>query len=357
MFKGIEDKKLRCEELQKLISDPKVISNSSLYQKCAKEFAELSRVISRYNDYQRLLKEIKEAEHVLGEKGPDESFMELARQEIEALTKQKAALVHEIEGMLVTGEDALMGKDIIMEIRAGTGGLEASLFAADLFRMYSKYAQSKGWQVEIISSNITEKGGLKEVIFSISGTNVYDRLRFESGTHRAQRVPETEASGRIHTSAVTVAVLPEAEDVDIEIKQEDLRIDVFRAGGKGGQHVNKTESAVRITHVPTGVVISCQDERSQYKNKEKALRVLRARLYDMMKVEQAKKISKDRKAQVGTGDRSEKIRTYNFPDRRVTDHRIGFTIHGLENVMEGDMDKLIEALKDEEKKLRFGGAA
>jgi peptide chain release factor 1 len=354
MFKGIEDKKLRYEELQKLISDPKVISNSNLYQKYAKEFAELSRLINKYNEYQKLLNAMKEAEHMLAEKGHDESFMELARQELATLNQDKEVIEKEIAELVESGQDTLRDRDIIMEIRAGTGGLEASLFAANLFRMYSKYAQRKGWQVEIMSSNVTEKGGFKEVIFSISGTNVYDTLKFESGTHRVQRVPETEASGRIHTSAATVAVLPEAEDLDVEVKPEDLKMDVFRAGGKGGQHVNKTESAVRITHVPTGLVVSCQDERSQEKKKEKALRVLRARLYDMNKMEQEKKISKDRKQQVGTGDRSEKIRTYNFPDRRITDHRIGFTIHELENVLEGDLDKLIEALKAEEKKLRFG---
>jgi peptide chain release factor 1 len=353
MFKGVEAKKARHEELQKQLSDPKVIGNSSLYQKCAKEFAELSKLVNKYADYQKLLKDIKEAEHVLGEPGHDESFMELAREELNKLLGEKAAVEAQLEDMLSGGGDPLKGRDIIMEIRAGTGGLEASLFAAELFRMYSKYAQRQGWQVEIMDSNMTEKGGFKEVIFSVKGENVYDRLKFESGTHRVQRVPETEASGRIHTSAVTVAVLPEAEDVDIEIKPEDLKIDVFRAGGAGGQHVNKTESAVRITHIPTGVVVSCQDERSQYKNKEKALRVLRARIYDMVRTEQEKKISKDRKQQVGSGDRSEKIRTYNFPDRRVTDHRIGFTMHGLENVLEGEIEPLIEALKAEEKKLKF----
>lgn len=354
MLKDIEAKKLRFEELQQLISDPKVIANSQLYQRCAKEFAELSKLLNKYNEYQKLLKNIKEAEHVLSEKGHDESFTELARQELEGLTSGRNALEAELEELSSGSQDALKDKNIIMEIRAGTGGLEASLFAADLFRMYSKYAQRQGWQAEVMSSNTTEKGGFKEIIFSITGQGVYGKLKFESGTHRVQRVPETEASGRIHTSAATVAVLPEVEDVDVQIKPEDLRIDVFRAGGAGGQHVNKTESAVRITHLPTGVVVSCQDERSQYKNKEKALRVLRARIYDMVRTEQEKKISKDRKEQVGTGDRSEKIRTYNFPDRRVTDHRIGFTMHGLENVLEGDMEPLIQALRAEEKKLRLG---
>lgn len=354
MLKDIEAKKTRHEELQKLISDPKVIANSNLYQRYAKEFAEISRLINKYSEYQKLLRELKETESVLLEKGHDEPFIELARQELQDLMKNKETMESEIEALSAGGGDALKDRDIIMEIRAGTGGIEASLFAADLFRMYSKYAQRKGWQVEIMSSNVTEKGGFKEIIFSISGKEVYDKLKFESGTHRVQRVPETEAGGRIHTSAATVAVLPEAEDIDIEIRPEDLRIDVFRSGGKGGQHVNKTESAVRITHLPTGFVVSCQDERSQHKNKEKAFRVLRARLYDMTKMEQERKTAKDRKQQVGTGDRSEKIRTYNFPDRRVTDHRIGLTLHNLENLLEGDLDKLIDALKAEDKKLRLG---
>ncbi|MCM8781815.1 MAG: peptide chain release factor 1 [Candidatus Omnitrophica bacterium] len=354
MFKDIEKKKIRHGELQRLLSDPSVIANSTLYQKYAKEFADLSRLLNKFNEYQKLLQEIKETEHMLTEKGHDETFIELAKQEMEKLIERKNALMGDIENLLIDERNPLRNKDIIMEIRAGTGGLEATLFVADLFRMYSKYAQKQGWQLEIISSNPSEKGGFKEIIFSISGTEVYDRLRFESGTHRVQRIPETEASGRIHTSAATVAVLPEAEDVEVNIKPEDLKIEVFRAGGKGGQHVNKTESAVRITHLPTGLVISCQDERSQHKNKEKALRVLRARLYDITRKEQEKKISKDRKEQIGTGDRSEKIRTYNFPDRRVTDHRIGLTIYGLENILEGDIDKIILPLKEEEKKVKLG---
>lgn len=355
MFKDIEKKKARHEELQRLISDPGVIANSNLYQKYAKEFAELGKLVSKYNEYQKLLNDIKDTERMLGEKCHDDSFIELAKQELEELTKRKEALIFEIGNLLITEADPLIGKNIIMEIRAGTGGLEAGLFAANLFRMYSKYAQRQGWQIEVMSSNPSEKGGFKEIIFSISGKMVYDKLKFESGTHRVQRVPETEASGRIHTSAATVAVLPEAEERDVEIKTEDLRIDVFRSGGKGGQSVNKTESAVRITHLPTGLVVACQDERSQYKNKMKALRVLRARLYEANRIDQAKKVSKDRKKQVGTGDRSEKIRTYNFPDRRVTDHRIGLTLHELENILEGNLDKLIVGLKEEEKKLKLGG--
>jgi peptide chain release factor 1 len=244
-------------------------------------------------------------------------------------------------------------RDIIVEIRAGTGGIEASLFAGDLLRMYSKYAARNGWKVELIDSSTSEKGGYKEVIFSISGQGVFGKMKFESGTHRVQRVPETEASGRIHTSAATVAVLPEAKEVEIDIKPEDLKVDVFRSGGAGGQGVNRTDSAVRLTHIPTGMVVTCQDERSQLKNKSKAMKVLRARLYDMQQREQMEKLTKVRRAQVGSGDRSEKIRTYNFPDRRVTDHRIGFTTHDLEGILEGDVDELVSALREEEKRLRL----
>lgn len=354
MLHDISKQKLRHEELQRLISEPGVIANPNLYKRYAKELAELAKLINKYEDYKKALGEIRDIEQMLGEKCHDESFIELARRELEQVRQRRDSLGLEIEDLLLGGDDPLADKDIIMEIRAGTGGIEAGLFAADLFRMYSKYAQKQGWQIEIMSSNPTEKRGFKEIIFSVSGEKVYDKMRFESGTHRVQRVPETEASGRIHTSAVTVAVLPEAQDVDVEIKPEDFKIDVFRAGGKGGQHVNKTESAVRITHSPTGLVVTCQDERSQYKNKEKAMRVLRARLYDMIRAEQEKKISKDRKKQVGSGDRSEKIRTYNFPDRRVTDHRIGLTLHGLEDILEGNIDKLMSALKEEEKRLRLG---
>ncbi len=352
MLKGLEEKKRRYEELQKLISDPKVISSKVEYQKYTKEMAGLTSVVHKYNDYLRVDNELKDMEKVLTEKGHDQDFLHLAVEEKAKLEEKKKALEIELEELLLEG--SLGGdKNVIMEIRAGTGGLEASLFAADLLRMYSKYASKKGWKSEPIDANITEKSGYKEVIFSISGKDVYGTLRYESGTHRVQRVPITEASGRIHTSAATVAVLPEAGDVEVDIKPQDLKIDVFRASGRGGQHVNVTDSAVRITHLATGLVVTCQDERSQHKNKAKALRVLRARLLAKIEQEQAKKISADRKAQVGSGDRSEKIRTYNFPDRRVTDHRIGLTIHNLEGVMEGDLDEIIQALKDADRKARL----
>jgi len=350
--RAIEEKKRRHDELHHLLADPKVIANNSEYQVLAKEFAALGPVVEMYNKYLRLRTDIGDLEKVLSEKGHDKDFMLLAEDEKLKLEKELKELEVYIEDVLLSAESG-GDRNIIMEIRAGTGGLEASLFAADLLRMYSKYAAKRGWKVELIDSSMTEKGGYKEVILSISGKGVYDRMKFESGTHRVQRVPDTEASGRIHTSAATVAVLPEAEEVDIEIKPEDIRIDVFRSGGAGGQGVNRTDSAVRLTYLPTGMVVTCQDERSQLKNKAKAMRVLRARLFDERKNAQDSKISQARKAQVGTGDRSEKIRTYNFPDRRVTDHRIGFTVHNLEDVLEGELEEIVEALRSEDKKLKL----
>ena len=351
-----EDKKRRHEKLQELLSDPKVIANAAEYQGYARELSGLTSIVNKYNEYVRIAKDIKDLDKVLSEKGHDKEFIVLAEEEKHKL----ARALKDCEGRL---EDLILEKEsggernIIMEIRAGTGGLEASLFAGDLLRMYSRYAAKKGWKVELIDSSTTEKGGYKEVIISISGDGVYGRMKFESGTHRVQRVPDTEASGRIHTSAATVAVLPEAEEVEIDVKPEDVKIDVFRSGGAGGQGVNRTDSAVRLTHLPTGMVVTCQDERSQLKNKSKAMRVLRARLFDLRQTEHNRKISESRRAQVGSGDRSEKIRTYNFPDRRVTDHRIGFTAHNLEDILEGDMDEIIGALKAEEKALKLKAAA
>jgi len=355
--KIIEEKRKRSEKLHELLSDPKVIANASEYQSLAKELAGITPIINCYDNHLKLIKDHKELDKVLSGKdhGYDKEFLVLAEEEKHKLEKAIKDSELTLEEMILekeTGGD----RDIIMEIRAGTGGLEASLFAADLLRMYSKYAAKRGWKVELIDSSTTEKGGYKEVIFSISGKGVYGHLKLESGTHRVQRVPETEANGRVHTSAATVAVLPEAQDVEIDIKPEHLRIDVFRSGGAGGQGVNRTDSAVRLTHIPTGMVVTCQDERSQLKNKAKAMRVLRARLFDLKKTEQDSKIALSRKAQVGSGDRSEKIRTYNFPDRRITDHRIGFTVHNLEGVLEGELDEIIAALRMEEKKLRLKAA-
>ncbi len=348
----LEDRKKRYDELHGLLADEKVLANQAEYQAYAKEMSALTPLINEYNLYRKILKDIDETQKVLKEKGHDKEFIAMAEEELRSLKAMSKTSESKLEEIILDKESG-GAKDIIMEIRAGTGGVEASLFAADLLRMYSKYAVKKGWKTEPIDASTTEKGGYKEVIFSISGKGVYSRLKFESGTHRVQRVPDTEANGRIHTSAVTVAVLPEAEEVDVEVKPEDIKIDVFRAGGAGGQSVNRTDSAVRMTHIPTGIVVTCQDERSQLKNKAKALRVLRARLFDMRKTEHDRKISQSRKAQVGSGDRSEKIRTYNFPDRRITDHRIGFTVHNLEGVLEGDLDEIIDALKAEDKKLRL----
>jgi len=352
MFEELDSKEKRLEELEKLLCDPEVVSKSELYKKYAVEHAELLRTISKYREFKKVEKEIRdlrdETEH-----RHDPEFAELVKSELEELKTKKGNLLKELEDILYV-EEPEGDKNIIVEIRAGTGGVEAALFAADLYRMYTKYAARKSWRTEILSSSYSEKDGFKEVIFSVVGKGAYRFFKYESGTHRVQRVPVTEASGRIHTSAITVAVLPEVEDVEINIKPEDLKIDVFRAGGRGGQHVNVTDSAVRITHMPTMLVVSCQDERSQYKNKSKAMRVLKARLYDKLKQEQHAKITKDRKKQVGSGDRSEKIRTYNYPDRRVTDHRINLTIHRLPEIMEGDLDELIEKLRETERNLKLG---
>ena len=355
ILKIVEEKKARYDELHNLMADPDVIANKARYQSYAKEVSSLTAIVGEYNNYRRISKDLADIEKVLKEKNHDSDFLVLAEEEHGKLKVALKNSNNRLEELILEKESG-SDRNIIMEIRAGTGGLEASLFAADLLRMYSKYAAKKGWKLEPIDASTTEKGGFKEVIFSISGSGVYGNMKFESGTHRVQRVPDTEASGRIHTSAATVAVLPEAEEVDIEVRPEDLKIDVFRSGGAGGQGVNRTDSAVLMTHMPTGLVVTCQDERSQLKNKAKALRVLRARLFDMKKTEHDKKISQSRKAQVGSGDRSEKIRTYNFPDRRVTDHRIGFTAHNLEKVMEGDIEEIIEALKAEDRKLKLQAA-
>jgi len=343
MLEKLKEKLKRFAELERLVADPKVISNPREYTRCAKELSRLQKIASGDRKCRKIDDEISSLEAILREKGHEAEFLELAREELKELTLKRNLLRQKLEELLVE-KDENADKDIIMEVRQGTGGVEAGLFAQDLFRMYSKYAVKKNWKLELISTSITEKGGFKEVVFSVSGEGVYGRLKYESGTHRVQRVPATEASGRIHTSAATVAVLPEAEDVDIEVKGQDLKIDVFRAGGRGGQHVNVTDSAVRITHLPSGLVVTCQDERSQHKNKAKALRVLRARLLDKINQDTKKKRSRERKIQIGSGDRSEKIRTYNFPSRRVTDHRIGFTVHRLEDVLNGDLDELIDAL-------------
>ncbi len=351
MFEKLDSLLKRYEEIQRLLADNEVVSDRDRCQKLAKEFSALEDTAAKYKEYKKVVSEIGDTKKML-EKESHSELVEMARREIEVLEKKKKTLEIELEEAVLE-EDVDAGKDIIMEIRAGTGGAEAALFAGDLFRMYSKYAARCRWKIEIMDSHIAEAGGFKEIIFSVKGKDAYKRLRYESGIHRVQRVPATESSGRIHTSAVTVAVLPEAKDVDVQINPQDLKIDTFRAGGAGGQHVNVTDSAVRITHIPTGTIVQCQNERSQHKNKAAAMKVLKARILVKLRREQQVKTASDRKNQVGTGDRSEKIRTYNFPDRRVTDHRIGLTIHKLDRVMEGEIDEVVEALLQSERKLKL----
>ncbi len=341
----------RYDELEQLLADPKIIADQARYQKLAKEYSDSTPVVKTLQNYSEIITQIAELEIILADKS-DAEFEDLAKLELDELTLKQRDLLGKLND-LTNPKRQIKDRDLIIEIRAGTGGQEASLFAADLYRMYSKYAVQKNWKVETISSNESETGGFKEVIFSVSGKNAEKHLQWESGAHRVQRVPETEASGRIHTSAATVAVLFEPEEVEISIDPKDLKIDVFRSSGPGGQSVNTTDSAIRITHLPTGMVVICQDERSQLKNKYKAMRVLRARLMDKIQQENIEKTTQDRKLKVGTGDRSEKIRTYNYPDRRVTDHRIGFTTHRLVEIMDGNLDEITNALieADEEESL------
>ena len=332
---------VKYEELNRLLSDPKVLSTPGDFQKYSREHAELQPIVEKIIGYRKLLDDLQSTEELLG--GGDAEIKELAKAELDDLKKRRPLLEDELKLMLLPA-DPRDAKSVILEIRAGTGGEEAALFGANLLRMYTKYAESKRWKVEVISMNTTGIGGIKEVVASIEGKGAYSRLKYESGVHRVQRVPSTEASGRIHTSAATVAVLPEAEEVDIRIDQKDLRIDTFCSSGAGGQSVNTTYSAVRIVHIPTGVVVQCQDERSQTKNKDKAMKVLRARLYDIELEEKEKERAQTRKSQVGSGDRSERIRTYNFPQNRVTDHRTGLTLHKLEQVLEGNLDEMVDNL-------------
>jgi peptide chain release factor 1 len=333
----------RYEELTLLIQDPSLVKDQNRYRAVMKEHSHLGEIAEINNNIEKLEKQIDEAKSLIQEE-KDQEMRELAREELKELETKCADYNDRLKFLLVP-KDPLDEKNIIMEIRAGTGGEEAALFASDLYRMYSRFAETKGWKFEIMSSNDTELGGLKEIVFSISGNNVYENLRYESGVHRVQRVPATESSGRIHTSAVTVAVLPEADETEIDIRQEDLRIDVMRAGGPGGQCVNTTDSAVRITHLPTGITVHCQDEKSQIKNKAKAMRILRARIYEAEAEKAAAQRAEARKTQVGSGDRSERIRTYNFPDNRVTDHRIGLTLYKLDRIKEGEIGEVFDALK------------
>jgi len=341
MLDKLADVEKRYMELEEMMSDPQLLGQQKEYSKLAKERAELEEIVVCYREWRKVEQEIAENRVLLDEN--DEGIRELAKEEVNALRQRKEALEEHIK-FLILPKDPNDAKSVIVEIRAGTGGDEAALFAAELYRMYSRYAESRGWRVELMSSNPTGLGGYKEIIVNIEGQGAYSRLKFEGGVHRVQRVPVTEGSGRIHTSAVTVAVLAEADEVDIAIDPKEIRIDVFRSSGPGGQSVNTTDSAVRITHIPTGIVISCQDEKSQHKNRSKGMKILRARLLEKKQEEQRSEIAATRKLMVGSGDRSERIRTYNFPQGRLTDHRINLTIYQLDRVMEGQIDEIIDAL-------------
>lgn len=342
MFENLSSLKDKYADLEIKISDPEIINNQEQWQKLMKEHAELSPVVSKYNEYVKSIEDIKGAKDIIANE-TDEDLRDLAKEELSDLEENLEKVIEELK-ILLLPKDPNDDKNVIVEIRGGAGGEEAALFAGVLFRMYSMYASNRRWKVELMSSNETGIGGYKEVIFMISGKGAYSRLKFESGVHRVQRVPETESQGRIHTSTVTVAVLPEAEDVEVNLDLNDVRVDVFRSSGNGGQSVNTTDSAVRLTHIPTGIVISMQDEKSQLKNKEKAFKILKAKLYDMELEKAQKEMASQRKSQVGTGDRAERIRTYNYPQGRVSDHRIGLNLYKLEAFLNGDLDEVIDAL-------------
>jgi len=342
MFGKLQEVERRYESLTHLLGQPEVISNQDELHKMAREYSELSKVVDLYRKLKKLEEEIGESRS-LAESEEDEEMKRMAREEVNRLLEERERVEQDLRTTLLP-KDPNDEKNIILEIRAGTGGDEAGLFAGDLFRMYSKFAEKHRWRMEVLSRNYTGVGGFKEIIALIEGKGVYSRLKYESGVHRVQRVPVTESQGRIHTSTVTVAILPEAEEVDVQIDPNDLRIDIFRSSGPGGQSVNTTDSAVRVTHVPTGMVVSCQDEKSQHKNKAKALKILRARLLDKARQEKQMEISAKRRTQVGTGERSERIRTYNFPQGRVTDHRIGLTLYRLDGILEGDLEEIVDAL-------------
>jgi peptide chain release factor 1 len=338
-LKGVEDRFIKLEQL---LSDPAVVSDRVLYQKYIKEHGEISKLMDAYRRYKKVVEDLQEARELLDDDDPD--MKEMAQEEMGPLEGKKEALEEELKILLIP-KDPMDEKSVIVELRAGTGGDESSLFAGDLFKMYTRYAESLGWGVELMDSHKSDVGGYKEVVFQVSGRGAYSSFKYESGVHRVQRVPSTETQGRIHTSAVTVAVLPEAEDVELKIEPNELRIDIFRSSGPGGQSVNTTDSAVRITHIPSGITATCQDEKSQHKNREKAMKVLRSRVLDMMIQETNAKRSAERKGQIGSGDRSERIRTYNFPQGRMTDHRIGLTLYRLDTIMEGAIEEIISSLR------------
>lgn len=343
MFEKLKATEDRYEDIAARLTDPEVISDNARCTALMKEYKSLTPIVEKYREYESFRQAEAEALEIIEESGTDKDMKELAREELSSAREGLERTAEELR-MLLIPKDPNDEKNVVIEIRGGAGGEEASLFAGSLFRMYGMYAEANRWKIDILSENATELGGYKEISFSVEGAGAYSRLKYESGVHRVQRVPETESQGRIHTSTVTVAVLPEADEIELEINPADLKIDVFRASGAGGQHINKTESAVRIIHIPTGVTVECQDERSQHKNKDKAMKILRSRLYDRLLTEKNEKIASDRRSQVGTGSRSERIRTYNFPESRMTDHRIGLTLYRLESILGGDLDEVIDAL-------------
>ena len=343
MFDKLEAVVNRYEQIGEELTHPEIVSNNEFFRKLMKEHSELTPIVEKYREYAAAKESERQALEILGESNLDKELKELAEEELKEAKENIAVFADELK-ILLLPKDPNDNKNVIVEIRGGAGGEEAALFAGSLFRMYSMYAESRRWSIEITNANETELGGYKEISFMIEGEGAYSRFKYESGVHRVQRVPDTETQGRIHTSTVTVAVLPEAEDVELEINPADLKIDTFRSSGAGGQHINKTSSAIRVTHLPTGTVVECQDERSQFKNKDKALKILRSRLLDAAQREHDEAIASDRKSQVGTGDRSERIRTYNYPQGRLTDHRIGLTLYKLEQILNGDLDEVIDAL-------------
>lgn len=353
MFEKLDFIQEKYEELSLKVSDPEVISNQAVWQKSMKDMAEIEPIVIKYKEYKKAKDELKSTKEMLSDGELDDELRDLAKIELAELEEKLEALSNELK-ILLLPKDPNDEKNVILEIRAGTGGEEAALFGSDLLRMYMRYAERKGWKTEMMDINDTGIGGIKEAVIMIKGKGAYSRLKYESGVHRVQRVPETESSGRIHTSAATVAVLPEVDDVEVELNPNDVRVDVYRSSGNGGQSVNTTDSAVRLTHLPTGIVVTCQDEKSQIKNKEKAFKVLRAKLYDMKVQEQNNEISEQRKSQVGSGDRSERIRTYNFPQGRVSDHRIGLTLYKLDSFLDGELDEIIDGLitSDQAEKLK-----
>lgn len=343
MFDRLDSIKLHLEEINNQLMDPNIVTDQNKYRDLMKELKTITPIVETYDKYCKAKDELNEAKDILKEGGLDKEFREMAKQQYDENEEKMEQISKELKVLLLP-KDPNDEKNVIIEIRGGAGGDEAALFSANLYRMYTMYAEKRGWKIELLAASETGIGGFKEVSFEITGEGAYSRFKFESGVHRVQRVPETETQGRIHTSTVTVAVLPEAEEVEFDINPNDIQVDTFRASGAGGQHINKTESAIRLTYIPTGLVVECQDERSQFKNKDKAMKILRSRLYEQAQREAAEKIASERRMQVGTGDRSERIRTYNFPQGRVTDHRIGLTLYHLDQIMNGDLDEIIDAL-------------